>query len=258
MVSLLIACSVAGLLHPDLYSSATPNWLAQTVGQDAIDLFLIAPLLTVSALYAYYGNRLARMIWGGTVTYMVYTFLIYCFSVKFNSFFGAYCAILGLSVFSVVSFLKRAGHEVVHISDSRFIKTSAVYFIAVPVAFSVLWLMEIVPASAAGTIPSSVAEAGLPTNPVHVIDLSMFLPAVFMLGLQVWKRRTWAFYLVPVVLIFFILMDITVACLAAIMMQQGQPSQPLVVVGMSALALFSFSLLIWFLNVSEEDLSHGE
>ena len=39
-------------------------------------------------------------------------------------------------------------------------------------------LSEIVAPMVSGTIPEALAEAGLPTNPVHVLDVAMFLPAV--------------------------------------------------------------------------------
>ncbi|HWA33239.1 MAG TPA: hypothetical protein VG737_03870 [Cyclobacteriaceae bacterium] len=256
LAGLLVGCSVTGLLYPGIYSTATPNWLAQTVGQDAIDLFLITPVLVVSAVYAYYGNRLARVMWGGTIAYIIYTFLIYCFCVSFNALFAAYCAVLGLSVFSWISFLYHMPRVGVHISDDWFLKSSAIYFILISIVFSILWLAEIIPASLAGHVPDSVLQAGIPTNPVHVIDLSMFLPAMFMLGLMVWRRKSWAFYLIPVALVFLILMDLTIAALAAILMQQGQPGDSTVVFVMGAMALVNVGLLIWFLNVSAEDLSH--
>jgi hypothetical protein len=42
---LLILSSSAGLFTPDFYSAETKNWQAQSIGQDLVDLLLIAPFL---------------------------------------------------------------------------------------------------------------------------------------------------------------------------------------------------------------------
>ncbi len=254
---LIIASSGIGLMYPDIYNFATPNWLAQTVGQDTFDLFVLAPLLVVSGLYAYVRNRLAWMIWGGTVAYTVYTFLIYCFCVTFNPLFGLYCAILGLSLFSLIWFIYSSKPGNLQVRNQAFVKVTAYYFLFVAVAFYILWLKEIIPASISGTIPESVAAAELPTNPVHVIDLSMFLPAICMLGIGLLKGKKMALYLTPVALVFFILMDLTIAALSSILMQRGQGSEEAVTIAMVMLALISLFILIWFLRTCNEDLSHS-
>jgi hypothetical protein len=255
--ALIVICAAIGLVYPEIYSTATPNWMAQTVGQDAIDLFLVAPLLLVSGLYTYKGNRLALIVWGGTLSYLVYTFLIYCFCVNFNPLFGLYCGILGLSLFSFISFLQTADRQRIHIAGGPFIRVAGWYFIVVAISFYMLWMMEVIPASIAGSTPPSVAAAGLPTNPVHVIDLSMFLPAIFLLGVMLLRKRRLALYLTPVALIFFVLMDVTIVTLTAIMMETGNQSDAVVLVVMSAMTLFSFGMLIWFLRATAEDLSHS-
>lgn len=56
-ILLLIAVSCAGLFVPASYSKETLNWQAQAMGQDAMDLFLLTPLLVVSALLAAKNNR---------------------------------------------------------------------------------------------------------------------------------------------------------------------------------------------------------
>ncbi len=254
---LIGAVSLTGLLNPDIYVFATPNWLAQTVGQDAFDLFIIAPLLLVSGLYAYVHNRLAWMIWGGTIAYLVYTFLIYCFCVTFNPLFGVYCAILGLSLFSLVWFIQSSAPGNLNVRNRKFKIVAGYYLIVIAVTFYMLWLYEIIPASLAGELPASVAVAGLPTNPVHVIDLSMFLPSVFILGVELIKSKSMALYLTPVMLVFFILMDLTIAVLSAILMQQGEKGSIGVIIAMSILTLVSLSLLVWFLRSCTEDISHG-
>src|SRR4051812_39204236 len=93
------AVSTVGFFTPDFYSIETPNWQAQSVGQDMIDLFLMVPCLILSGVLGSRGNKSAISIWGGSVIYLTYTFALYCFDVHFNELFVLYCICLGLSFY---------------------------------------------------------------------------------------------------------------------------------------------------------------
>lgn len=257
LVALLILCSSVGLMYPEIYSASSPNWLTQTVVQDGVNLFIVTPILIVAALYSFQGVKFAFLMWGGTVGYLVYTFLIYCFSVHFNFLFLAYCLVLGLSVFSLGwFFLTQVRNPVVTgLNDKRFSTVMGIYFIGIALVFYTMWLWEIVPAIISQTVPGSLAEIGLMTNPVHVIDLSLFLPFVFITGVITINRRPLATILVPTILIFFILMDMTIVALTVALLQQGFGGFPVVAIAMIALGLFSLASLIWFVRIVKEDLT---
>lgn len=55
--------------------------------------------------------------------------------------------------------------------------------------FALLWLREIVPDLAAGGPSRSATAWNTPTNPVHVLDLAFFLPAVFASGVLLLRRH---------------------------------------------------------------------
>src|SRR5688572_30684509 len=93
LAALVIFVSTWALLTPGFYSAETLNWQVQSSGQDLVDLFLVVPCLLVSSVLAYRKNRAATMIWGGTVLYTTYTFVIYCFAVHFNELFFCYCLV---------------------------------------------------------------------------------------------------------------------------------------------------------------------
>ena len=97
---LVIAVSLTGLLYPGFYAQETANWQAQTYGQDLIDLVLVVPTLLIAAALLFRGNKNALLVWGGAIIYLLYTFVIYCFSVHFNRLFLLYCFTLGLSFYS--------------------------------------------------------------------------------------------------------------------------------------------------------------
>jgi hypothetical protein len=245
LVGLLIATSAVGLFYPGIYTSATPGWTTQTLGQDGVDLFLIVPLLMISCLYSINADRLALSVWGGTNIYIVYTFVIYCFDVRFNPLFVLYCLILGLASFSTTIFLYHLGKagDILQVT-SRVRKLIGYYFIAISAVFYFTWLSDILPAIAKGVMPASVQEAGLFTNPVQVLDLAIVLPAVFVIGILVLKGNSFAINLATVFLVFFILMDITIAALALLLFRKGMEESYSVAVIMGILSVLSLSSII--------------
>lgn len=248
LILLIVGVSMVGLLYPEIYRAATPGWLTQSVGQDAVDLFLIVPVLIIGSLYSLTSNRIAVYLWLGTLLYIVYTFLIYCFTVKFNPLFIPYCLILGISFFSVVWFFSGNKNQFYTSTSNKRLGTTGIYFMAIAVLFYLLWLAEIIPATVNDEIPGSITEAGLFTNPVHVIDLSFFLPATFIVGILAWRKNVLATLLTPVFLTFFILMDLTIAALSVIMNVRGVGGSITIAVVMVALAVFSLILLVSFVR----------
>src|SRR5450432_4180182 len=78
---LIIITSCLGLFVPEMYTRETPNWQAQSIGQDIVNLFLVVPALIISSLLAYYKNKKALLLRPGVLLYLIYTFIIFCFDV---------------------------------------------------------------------------------------------------------------------------------------------------------------------------------
>lgn len=248
LILLVIVVSVCGLLYPEIYKAASPNWLAQSVGQDTVDLFLIVPVLIIGTVYSMSSHRFAIYLWLGTLLYLVYTFVIYCFAVRFNPLFILYCLTLGLSFFSVVWFFSGNSKKFYGNTGNRFLNIVGIYFIVISIVFYSVWLMEVIPAMINNEIPASTREAGLFTNPVHVLDLSLFLPGTFLVGIMALRRTLLSTILSPVLLTFFILMDITIAALSVIMATRGVGGSYVVATVMTCLAVFTLLLLIGYMN----------
>ena len=104
-------------------------------------------------------------------------------------------------------------------------------------------MSEIIPAVFSNTLPMNLAVVNLPTNPVHVLDLSIILPGIFLTGILLLQKDGIAFRMAPVFLIFFVLMDTTIALLSVILKVQGQNGSFYVAGVMLLLALISISIL---------------
>ncbi len=245
---LIIVVSCAGLITTGFYSAEKMNWQVQAEGQDWVDLVIVVPSLFITSFLSYRRNNAAESIWGGVILYCLYTFVIYCFDVHFNSLFIIYCLCLGLSFYLFLYFLLThlTSPQEQHTNTTIMAKVIGTYFIFISVLFYALWLSEILPSLINNTTPKSLTESGLPTNPVHVLDLAVVLPALFITGLWLRSRKPQGLMLAPVFLTFFILMDITIGSLVLIMKLRGIDENLAVSLFMGLFALFSLTLLIGY------------
>ncbi|MES1217801.1 MAG: hypothetical protein ABUT20_20010 [Bacteroidota bacterium] len=251
---LIVLTGLTGIFTPGFYAQESANWQAQSIGQDIIDCFLIVPVLVISAIYLKRKSENAFAVWGGINFYLSYTYAIFCFDVHFNMFFIVYCIILGMSFYSCLIFFYRmlkAGGKAVQPSGFNFIKLTAFYFICIAVLFYILWLSEIVPSVIHREVPSVLKETRLFTNPVHVIDLSIFLPGLIISGILLFKRKAPGYQLAPALLTFLVLMNITIGFLMLFMYYKGVEANPVLALFMGVLAIFSFFLLRLFLKNTE-------
>lgn len=235
---LVAAISLGGLLMPSLYAQETANWAAQAIAQDWFDLIIAAPCLVAAAIWASSGSRRGQLVLGGALLYAAYTLVIYAFAVHLNALFLVYCAGLGIALYSLISL----GHAVGSADASTWFddhvprRAAGGFVVVVGVAFAALWLLQLVPAAVTGEVPQELADTGLVTNPVHVMDLAFILPLHVIAGVSLWRRRPLGFVLAPVVLAFGALMAASIAFLA------GSGSWA-VAVAMAVVSLLSLGLL---------------
>lgn len=220
---LVIAAGGAGLAWPPAYARETPLWAAEGRAQDAVNIAVIVPLLLSSALLARRGSVAARIVWMGTLVYLLYEFALYCFAVHFSALFLVYTTGLGLSFYAAVGSLSSLDPaEIASRYGSRVpIKTMAGGLFVLAVATAASWLKEIVPAILAGVVPPSISEAGQITSPVYVLDLAIVLPAFVVAGVQLLRRKPVAFVLAPVLLVFAVLMIVALAVMVTFLAWKG-------------------------------------
>ncbi|HEU5056136.1 MAG TPA: hypothetical protein VFU21_06410, partial [Kofleriaceae bacterium] len=191
-----------------------------------------------------------HLLLGGALLFAVYTFAIYAFSVHFNELFLVYCAALGLSSYLAVFLLRSLRPDDVRARPDRRapVRSTAALLLAIGGIFALLWLAEIVPAIAAGRAPDSVASAGLPTNPVHVLDLAIVLPAHLLAGAALLRRHPAGALLAPVVLAFGVPMAASIGGMMIVMHLLGTPVAIPVVAAMIGVAAISAAALARFLR----------
>lgn len=235
--ALVAIASIAGLGDPAIYARETPAWRLQGLAQDGVDLAVATPWLIVASLLTLRGSRRGVLLLGGGLLYTAYTFVIYAFAIRFNAMFLVYVATLGLSCYGLVD-LARAldGVAVRGWFDGRVHRIAGVVLIVVAIAFAALWLSEVVPALVRGVPPASLAEVGLATNPVHVLDLAIVLPLLLIGGRRLYRGDDAGFALGALLLGFGALMALAIAVIVVVQLQHGAGGDVGVAVVLAAMA----------------------
>jgi hypothetical protein len=244
LATALAAVSLCGIALPGTYARETPAWAAQAVGQDWFDLVVAVPLLALVARRADLGSRRARLLLASALLYAGYQLVIYAFGVRFNALFLLYCGGLGVTVLAqiavAVSLVQEPGPGW---PAGTPVKTIAAVLFGTGALFAFLWLAEILPAIVHGGTPASIAATGLPTNPVHVMDLSAILPAHVAAAALVLRRRRLGEALATVLLGFDLLMSASIGGMLVVMRLRGFQASGGVIIGMMVLAVTDAALL---------------
>lgn len=249
MAGLLAIAAGGGVFVSGLYRD-NAYLAAQAIGQDLISLTVVLPTLVVSAILAGRGSLRAWLVWLGTLVYLVYSYAIAAFEVRFNPLFLVYVALLGCSLYGLVGGL--AAVDRASIQGRAYAKAPAraasLYLAVLAVLFYFLWLSEVVPASLSGAIPQSIRDNGTPTNAVHVLDMAWILPAFVITALALRRKQALGYTLAGALLTYLVLLPLAILSMVVFMVRQGQPVVAPQVVIFTALFAISLGMLIWYLQ----------
>lgn len=248
LAALLAAAAAVGVFVPDAYALEHPNWAAQGIGQDAVDLFLVVPALLLCAWRIGRGSQNAAAVWQGLLLYIAYSYTLYSFFLHFGRFFLLYVALLGLSVHLLVASATSAAN-VRGVAPTRTQARLAGALLALSATlFALLWLREIVPAMATGVTPKSVLDVGMIVNPVHVLDLALVLPAMLLTAALLWRGHPrGGRYVVPL-LVFMAAMGCALLGMSVAQHLRGFPLFPPPLVVMGLIVLASTATATWLLR----------
>jgi hypothetical protein len=222
---LVLLASVSGIFLKSIYARETPSWAIQGIGQDIVNV--VAAIVLFST--AYFANKesvKATLVWSGVLLYLIYAYAIYAFDVHYNSLFLVYVAILGLSFYTLVGSVIHLHLDLLkaYFSATTKARPVSVFFLVLGIVFYLLWLSEEIPALVTGKIPPSIPLANLPTNPVHVLDLGLYLPAMFITAALLWRRKIVGYLLAGPLLVFSILTGTAILVIFLVMSMKGIPT----------------------------------
>lgn len=207
--SVLVAClvtltSLCGIFVPATYSREIPSWSIQAIGQDYANL-VVAFLLLFSTFYVMRRSLRGYLVWLGVWIYLIYAFAIYSFALHFQSLFLAYVVNLGLSGFTLAGGLMAVDRDTPAqvLRKNPSMKFAGILLFVIGIMFFWMWLSEIIPSLLSGTVPKSLAEMQLLTNPVHVLDLAFVLPGTIITAVLLWRDDALGYLMAVPLLVFF-------------------------------------------------------
>jgi hypothetical protein len=226
LISVLVAAaSGAGIFVKSVYGQETASYAAQGVGQDIVNIIVAVPVLLISAYFLRKNSVRGLMVWLGALIYIVYSYVMYAFSVHFGFLFPIYIAVLGLSFYTLFGSLAslKVPNLAASFASNTKAKTVSVFLMIFGLAFFGLWSSDILRSLLSGTVPQSVTDTGLPVNLVHVLDLAFILPGMIITSILLWKRKPAGYLFAVPLLMFAAIMGMAIIAMLVVMGQKGMP-----------------------------------
>jgi len=194
-----LAVGVRGLYRPD------PATLPAFVGQDAITLVIVLPLLLWSMLAARRGSLHGLLLWSAALFYIAYSYAFYALAPEFNSMYLAYLAIVAMSLYGCLYLVINTDAEAVarRLSPHTPTRPAGAFLMALPSALGLMWIAMIVAHLTNGAVPSRVNQVVWP------MDLVVAFPAMFWGGLWLWRRQPLGYMVAAILLIKGALLGVT-------------------------------------------------
>ncbi|MCU4802085.1 hypothetical protein OB920_17050 [Halobacteria archaeon HArc-gm2] len=259
ILALAVLATAVGLFVPGFYRDA-PALLPQVYGQDLLTLAVAVPAYAVALFYATQGSLRGYVAWLGVTGYLLYTYASYAFMTAFNELYLAYVALLWLTLYTFVGGMARLDAEgLKRAVGEQSVWPYVAFQLVLVVLVGGLWLGEILPATLAGTVPPSIAEAGLPTSVIYSLDLGVVVPAFALSASLLWQRDPWGYAFTAVLLVKVATLGGAVLAMAWFVIRDGQPVPVAQITIFGTLTLLSLVLMARFLlaiggdtRVSEE------
>jgi hypothetical protein len=90
--------------------------------------------------------------------------------------------------------------------------------------FYLMWGSDVIRSVMSGTAPQSAIEVGFPVNPIHVMDMGLFLPGMALTGVLLRRRRPFGYLMTAPFLVCAAIIGIAVMGMTAVMMFRGVPT----------------------------------
>jgi hypothetical protein len=171
------------------------------------------PVLVVSMALAWAGSARAVLCWLGAAAYLLYNSVMFVFATPFNRLFLLDVAMLALAAWSAGALLWQTDVAGLgrRFSDRAPVRGVAVYVWVIAALNALAWLSRIVPALVAGGQAAFLRGTGLPTSPVYVQDLALWLPLIAVAAAWLWRRSAWGFLIIGGTLVMWILESVGIA-----------------------------------------------
>ncbi len=181
--------SGVSFLFWDVFHRDVPMTVGNMRGTALAMLVIAVPLLVGSMILSSRGSLRALFVWLGSLAYIAYNAVMFCFALQFNSFFLLFAALLGLSFWALVTRLSQFDLAAAAGGAGVPARAVAVYMLICLVVFALTWLRDVIPATIGNVLPGSFEGTGLTQNPIYVVDFAFTFPLLATGAAWLWRRR---------------------------------------------------------------------
>ncbi|MDO5293501.1 MAG: hypothetical protein Q4F05_12220 [bacterium] len=215
------------LYNKGLYARDSVSMATQAIAQDFITLVIGIPLVTLSLCLLHNRKAVGAFLLTGTIAYFLYTYMSYSFLITYNPLYLIYVAIMTLSLYDFILCMKAIlqGGLCKRLEKQFPVKLISRFLIITGLVLGMMWLGRIVP-----TITTNTAPAGLEhysTLGIQTLDLGVVVPACFVSGYLLKKKKEWGYLLAVVLVCKAVTMTAAVSAMAILMRIRGVEMKPL-------------------------------
>ena len=230
-----------------LYTWDTVSSAAQMQANDLVTLVVGLSLLAAAFILARRGSLRGRLLFSGTLGFVLYTYMSMCFGAAYNPLFLVYVALFGLSLYafilSMMSFDLAALPARFSARLPRRTISGALFVVAVFLALA--WLGRIAAAAAPGAIPALENTTSLF---IQAMDLALIVPLCVLAGVLLLRRSAWGYLLASVGVLKFITMGLAVSLMALNQARVGVAISPVEMIVFPLITLVNLALAVALLQ----------
>jgi hypothetical protein len=203
IVAALAAVASAGGLFLDGLYRDNALVISAWLGNDVVTLAVMVPVLTVSLILTIRGSERARLLWVGSIGYMLYNYLFYLYGAAFNEFFLLYVALVALSLYAFILGLSSVDVQEVaqRFGAATPVKAISGVMLLIPLIMGGIELQRVVSFLLTGELPMDIVQTGHPTAVVYATDLALLMPAITLGAILLWRRQAWGYVLSTVLMV---------------------------------------------------------
>ncbi len=194
IVILSTIATFGGLFFSNIYRD---NEFIKSVwfGNDVSTLFIIVPTMIASLFYMKKNSYRARLIWMGTLWYMLYNYIFYMYGAVFNKFFLLYVFIFTLSVYALILAIIQTDRKELlsRIKGSVPVKLISSFMIFFALIIGGLWIAQVLSFMMTNQVPPGITQTGHPAGVVFATDLSLLVSTLIVGAVLLWKKNYWGY-----------------------------------------------------------------